>query len=522
MATMTDTGGAGALVPALSIRGLSKIFGGARALDNVDLTILPGEVHGLLGQNGSGKSTLIKVLAGVHDPEPGAKLEIYGQSVKLPLAAGEYRKLGLAFVHQSLGLVPSLSVLENLRVESFATEPQFFISWDRERRAAVEIFEKYGLAIDPAITVGELPPVERAMVAIVRAIADIQAGQLEHGGQGVLVLDEPTPFLPAAGIAQLFDLVRTIVGNGASVIFVSHDVNEVMEITDRATVLRDGEVAGTLVTGESTKDDFVERIIGRKVQLFHIEHAIETDTEADVEVRNLTGGSVEDVTFSMHRGEILGLTGLIGSGFSDIPYLLYGAMKASTGELELSGEKFKLSSMSPKVSIDNSIVLIPADRLGAAAVGGLPVTDNVTQPVIRSFLGRLGLVRGDMASHAHKLGKSHDVLPNAPEMLLDTLSGGNQQKVVIAKWLQDNPALCLLDEPTQGVDVGARQQVYMALGEASEAGAAVICASTDYEQLEQICDRVLVFSRGRIVAEMSGGQVTKEQIAEQCYNSLGN
>ena len=511
---------AGASAPALSIRGLSKVFGGARALNNVDFTILPGEVHGLLGQNGSGKSTLIKVLAGVHDPEPGAKLEIYGRSVKLPLAAGEYRKLGLAFVHQNLGLVPSLSVLENLRVESFATEPRLFISWDRERRAAAEIFEKYGLAIDPAKTVGELQPVERAMVAIVRAVSDIQSGQSEHGGHGVLILDEPTPFLPAAGIAQLFELVRTIVADGASVIFVSHDVDEVLEITDRATVLRDGEVAGTLVTADSSKDDFVERIIGRKVQVFQIDRKKARKTEADVTVRHLTGGAVEEVDFSMHRGEILGLTGLIGSGFSDIPYLLYGSMKAQVGELELSGKQYHLPAMTPKQSIDNDIVLVPADRLGGAAVGGLPITDNVTQPVIKNFLGRLGLSRGGMESHAHKLGVDHDVLPNAPAMLLDALSGGNQQKVVIAKWLQGDPVLCLLDEPTQGVDVGARQQVFMALEAVSRAGAAVICASTDYEQLGQICDRVLIFSRGRIVVDLGGEQVTKEQIAEHCYHSM--
>ncbi len=517
---MLDVGGAGAEAPALSIRGLSKIFGGARALDNVDLTVMPGEVHGLLGQNGSGKSTLIKVLAGVHDPEAGAELEIYGRKVKLPLAAGEYRKLGLAFVHQNLGLVPSLSVLENLRVESFATEPRWHISWKRETQAAEEIFKKYDLSIDPSTPVGELQPVERAMVAIVRAVADIQSGQSEHGGQGVLILDEPTPFLPAAGIAQLFDLVRTIVADGASVIFVSHDVDEVLEITDRATVLRDGEVAGTLVTKDASKDDFVERIIGRKVEIFHIHHKVETDAAMDVEVRHLTGGTVEDVDFYMRRGEILGLTGLIGSGFSEIPYLLYGAVKADSGELILSGNHHKLANTTPGRSIENGIVLVPADRLGGAAVGGLPITDNVTQPVVRNFLGRFGLARTNMETHAHKLGVDHDVLPNAPAMLLDALSGGNQQKVVIAKWLQNNPALCLLDEPTQGVDVGARQQVYMALAAASDAGSAVICASTDYEQLEQICNRVLVFSRGRVVSELSGNQVTKQQIAEHCYKSL--
>ena len=409
---------AGVSAPALSIRNLSKIFGGAHALDSVDLTIAAGEVHGLLGQNGSGKSTLIKVLAGVHDPESGATLEIYGRPVKLPLMAGEYRKLGLAFVHQNLGLVPSLSVLENLRAESYATEPSWFISWERERRDARAIFERFNLDIDPMMTIGELQPVQRAMVAIVRAVVDIQAGQADRGGNGVLVLDEPTPFLPAAGVAQLFDLIRNVVAHGASVIFVSHDVDEVMEITDRATVLRDGKVAGTLDTKSATKDDFVERIVGRKVQPFHIVHDVATEKDADVTVKHLSGGAVDDIEFSLHKGEILGLTGLIGSGFSDVPYLLQGAVQATGGELGLAGKTYRLKGMSPKKALESGIVLVPADRLGAAAVGGLPIADNMTQPVIKNFRGRLGLRRGSMETHAHELGTEYDVLPNAVKRIV--------------------------------------------------------------------------------------------------------
>jgi len=225
--------------PALSIRRLSKRFGGALALDQVELEVLPGEVHGLLGQNGSGKSTLIKVLAGFHEPEPGAELTIHGEPVPLPIQAGSARRLGLAFVHQHLGLVASLSVLENLRIGAFATEVRWYVDWRHEREAARATFARVGLAIEPDARVGDLPQVERALVAIVRAFEDIrQRGDTAQGG--ILVLDEPTPFLPKVGVDQLFKLVRNIVREGASVIFVSHDVDEVMEITDRATVLRDG------------------------------------------------------------------------------------------------------------------------------------------------------------------------------------------------------------------------------------------------------------------------------------------
>ena len=238
------------MTAALEIAHLSKTFGGARALDDVGLTVLPGEVHGLLGQNGSGKSTLIRILAGYHAPEPGASLTIFGRRAPLPLPPGEYRKHGLAFVHQHLGLLPSLSVVENLRIGDLATRNNWAFSWRQERRRAREIFSRFGLAIDPDERVADLPQVERALLAIVRAFEDIRETRAAQGEGGILVLDEPTPFLPRAGVDRLFALVRQIVRDGASVLFVSHDVDEVMEITDRATVLRDGRVAGTLVTAE--------------------------------------------------------------------------------------------------------------------------------------------------------------------------------------------------------------------------------------------------------------------------------
>ena len=231
--------------PALEIRDLSKRFGGAIALDGVALSVRRGEVHGLLGQNGSGKSTLIKILSGFHAPEPGARLTLYGREVTLPLPPGEFRKLGLAFVHQHLGLIPSLSVMENICLSDFAAETRWRIDWRKETARIRGIFAEYDLAIDPEARISDLPQVDRCLVAIVRAIEEVRANQASHGGDGILVLDEPTPFLPRQGVERLFALVRQVVAKGASVIFVSHDVDEILEITDRATVLRDGRVAGT-------------------------------------------------------------------------------------------------------------------------------------------------------------------------------------------------------------------------------------------------------------------------------------
>ena len=257
--------------PRLSLTGLSKSFGGTQALRGVDLDVLPGEVHGLLGENGSGKSTLIKILAGFHEPDAG-ELLVDGEAVRLPLATGQFRELGMSFVHQDLGLVDSLSVLENLRVADIASSrSRFRISWRRERARARATFVRYGVRLDPSASIGSLKPVERALLAIVRAIEEIRS---VGRGHGLLILDEPTVFLPKEGVERLFSLVRDVAAAGTSILFVSHDLDEVREITDRVTVLRDGALVGTVVTAETSERQFVEMIIGRQLaSLGEVQHA---------------------------------------------------------------------------------------------------------------------------------------------------------------------------------------------------------------------------------------------------------
>jgi len=236
-----------------------------------------------------------------------------------------------------------------------------------------------------------------------------------------------------------------------------------------------------------------------------------------IRIRDLSGEGVDNFSLDLRKGEIVGLAGLIGSGFSEAPYLLYGAVPAANGTIELGGETHPLAAVTPKSALRLGLALLPADRLGAAGCGGLSVVDNVTLPVLSSFLRWFGLDRPGMEAKAGRLGEVYDVRPNTPALPLEALSGGNQQKVLLAKWLQTAPKLILLDEPTQGVDVGARQQIYQALDFASKAGTAIVVASTDFEQLAQIASRVLVFARNRVVAELSGDEVSKEAIAEACY-----
>ena len=255
-------------VPVVELRNLSKTFGGSQALKGVDLTILPGEVHGLLGENGSGKSTLIKILNGFHAPDPGASLTVSGVEVSLPLAPGQFRELGLSFVHQDLGLVLELTVLENLRVGELIASRAHWISWRRERARARELFARYNVDLDPRKLVNELTPTERALLAIVRAVEEIRETQRSHGDErGLLILDEPTVFLPQEGTERLFQIVRDIVKSGdASVLFVSHDLDEVLQVTDRVTVLRDGSLQGTVDTKTTSEAQLVEMIIGRRFE----------------------------------------------------------------------------------------------------------------------------------------------------------------------------------------------------------------------------------------------------------------
>jgi len=499
---------------ALLLTGLSKTFGGHRALDDVTLEVAQGEVHGLLGQNGSGKSTLIKVLAGFHAPDAGGKLTVCGRDVPMPLASGTFRQHRISFVHQHLGLIPALSVLENMLIGKLAQSRSLAVNWARERRQAISRFETYGVPLDPDATLADLSPVQRALLAIMRATDEMQGSGT---GNGLLVLDEPTPFLPRRDVDQLFRVVRTVVADGASVIFVSHDVDEVLEITDRATVLRDGRVAGQLVTARSSKQDFIEAIVGRRLAMAERPLAPICEAPARLVVSHLSGGTIDHFDLLAAQGEVVGLTGLIGSGYDEIPYLLYGARPAQ-GKLRLGATALNLAGFSPREAMRHGIVLIPGDRANAGAIGAMPVVDNVTMPVLATRFRRWMLDRGSMVRAAQELGQRFDVRPLNPLLPMSALSGGNQQKVLLAKWLQHSPRLVLLDEPTQGVDIGARQTVFRHIASAAAAGATVLCASSDYEQLAAICSRVLVFSGGRVLAALTGAEITKEAIAER---SLG-
>lgn len=414
---------------ALEIFHLTKRFGGAVALDDVSLSVKRGEVHGLLGSNGSGKSTLIKVLAGFHTPEAGAEIRLYGQKVPLPIPGTQVRALGLAFVHQHLGLIPSLSVTENLYLGSIATGQNWAINWREAHDAAAEVFARFDLALDPHAEVGTLSAAQQALLAIVRAYEDLRHASEDHADKpGVLVLDEPTPFLPRAGVEQLFSLVRQCTDTGASVIFVSHDVGEVREITDRATILRDGKLIDTVTTATTGHDAFVERIIGRNMTTYAGEAKAGKSGAPQVEVSNLTAAGVGPISFAMAEGEILGITGLIGSGFDNIPALVYGARKGTFGHLNVAGKDLDLAHFSPEDALSHRIAYLPADRLGEAGVGSLSVGDNVAMPVYGTLKNIFGLTDQHIEDHAETLGGEAGVKRTCPPYRLPHCLAGTRRR----------------------------------------------------------------------------------------------
>ncbi|MBB4008302.1 sugar ABC transporter ATP-binding protein [Allorhizobium taibaishanense] len=501
----------------LHMKNIRMRFGSHQALKGVSLSVKRGEVFGLLGQNGSGKSTLIKVLAGFYQPEPSSEVVLWGQTMPLPLNQMDIKKRGVAFVHQHLGLIGSLTVLENMRVTALQARTPWFVNWRREARQVAALFADFRLSIDPFATIASLSPVERAFVAIVRAFEDLKASDAGHGGEGILVLDEPTPFLSAEDVGRLFTLIRSIVARGASVVIVTHDIDEVREITDRVAVLRDGELVDILDTGASGRQAILDTIVGSRIEAFAKSRET-VSRPAAVTVRDFTAGRAKPFDISIAEGEVLGVTGLIGSGFANLPYALFGAAKAS-GRMVMEGQQIDLNRLTPAKAQALGIALLPGDRLGAAGVGSLSITDNITLPVLDQHRRTYGLDRGGMMRQAALLSELHDVRPRRPALPLAALSGGNQQKVLLAKWLQTKPRLLLLDEPTQGVDFGARQQIFLALDQAARAGTAILCASTDNEQLEQIADRILVFARGRPVIELKGAEISRKAITEACFYS---
>jgi ribose transport system ATP-binding protein len=525
--------------PAVELRNISKEFGSNRALDGVDLRIGRGEVVGLVGQNGSGKSTMVKILAGVHAPEPGGRLFVSGAEVPLPLAPGQASEIGLSFVYQNLALAGGLTVLENLTLGQRVRGGWAPINWIAEHRNAAAVLKRYDVQLDLDQRTGELAPVDQARLAIVRAAEDLRQYRTRSGYQhSVLVLDEPTVFLPAEEVDHLFDLIRAVVAEGAAVLFISHDLAAVRSITDRVVVLRDGKVVAELLPAEIPDEHaLVDLIVGTSARAAERAPASEalapgvapapavTGAGPDgagspavlarnVVVEHLAGGRLEDLSFEIGAGEILGVAGLIGSGAEELPYQLFGARDVARGTLRLGTETLNVAGLSPQRSVRERIALVPADRAVLGLSEQLTLWENIVMLVEDEHYRGGVFRRGELVTLAREAIERFAIRPPLPHAVAGTFSGGNQQKALLAKWLIAQPRLLLLHEPTQGVDVGARRDIFRFVKSAATlTQMAVLWVTTDFGELAEVCDRVIVLSQGRQLTTIVGEELTDEAIS---------
>jgi ribose transport system ATP-binding protein len=496
---------------ALEVTNLSKTFAGQVALDRVDLTVDEGTVHALVGQNGSGKSTLIKVLAGYHTPDPGGEVAVHANSLTLGSAADSHAK-GLRFVHQDLGLVNDLSVLENLMIgRQYPTARGGRIRWPEARRIARRVLEDVSLDVDVRANVSELGAADRTRLAIARALPDAEGDRI------VLVLDEPTAALPSQDVDRLFATVRQLTQAGHSIILVSHHLDEIFEIADAISVLRDGKKVATTATSTSDHTSLVRLIMGGDLDLSSTrdEEAI-AHGPVLLRLANVAGESVRDVSFDVHQGEIVGIAGLAGSGREVLASLVTGRLPRE-GEVAVEGEVVRPAR--PRASLDAGIAAVMGDRARYGTFPALSVRHNVTMGSVtrHTTWGRIRArsERAEVSGWIDDLG----IVTRGGDAPMTSLSGGNQQKALVARALRLSPRVLVLDDPTAGIDIGARDQVHRILEERAADSMAVLLASTDSDELARLCDRVLVMQRGcvgrvlRRGVDLSAAAIDHAQVA---------
>jgi ABC-type sugar transport system ATPase subunit len=502
----------GRLPTGLRIRGLTKNFPGVTALDDVGLDVHAGQILALVGQNGSGKSTLVKVLAGLYEPDPGSEIVVDVDGASRTI---DHARDRIHFIHQDLGLISTLSTVENLALGRRWSAAHLRPSRPRAQREAAEaLLGQFGVHFDVCVPVADLSAAERAIVAIARALNDCS------GTSNILVLDEPTAALGGKEVNKLFHAIRRLADAGNSVIFISHHLSEVMELADRVVALRDGQVVADRQTADIDYAELVAMIVGKTRSSEQSEAAGDDEVGVDsgspaLEVSALSSGALRELTLKVDHGEIVGISGVLGSGREHVCSALFGA-RSQDGSIEIAGLPLRPS---PRTAIKQRLLFVPADRRRQGAVMTMTARENLTLPMMASRLGWIAPLRvrrekGEAADWARKIA----LKPMATDRPLHLFSGGNQQKVVLARWLRMQPTVLLLDEPTQGVDIGGQASIYALIRQAASDGAAVIVSSADARELAELCDRVLVLRNGRVARELSGPELTEGELIRESLN----
>jgi ABC-type sugar transport system ATPase subunit len=484
--------------PALRMLDISKQFPGVKALSHVSLTVRFGTIHAIVGENGAGKSTLMKILSGSYAPTSGT-IEINGAEARMH-NPGDAQKLGVRMVHQELNLVPDLTVAENVFLGRMPKK-RGMVDLGEMIRNTRRVLAELGATIDPNKRLGDLTISQQQLIEIAKAYS---------AGPRIIVLDEPTSSLSEHEAGTLFGVLRKMRDAGIAIIYISHRLREVLNIADEVTVLRDGAMIETRPITGVTSSDMIRLMVGRDVKdLFPKTKA--SIGEPVLQVENLSDGEhFSGVSFDVRAGEIVGLTGLVGAGRTEVARAIFGLSRATAGSIRMNG--VAVNPRSPAAAVRAGIAYVPEDRKSDGIVPGVSVRENISLPIIRA-LARLGWIDYPGEKQlAQQYAKRFSIVPADPERRIGTLSGGNQQKAVLAKWLAAKPALLILDEPTRGVDVGAKSDIHSIVGELVAEGIAVLMISSELPEVLAVCDRVVVMHEGRAASPLIRDELSEEKI----------
>ncbi|MDF0600204.1 sugar ABC transporter ATP-binding protein [Psychromarinibacter sp. C21-152] len=498
---MTDT------TPALRLDGIVKTFPGVRALDGVSLELLPGEVHALMGENGAGKSTLMKVLGGIHQPDAGT---IYIAETPVVMTSPQQAKReGVVFIHQELSLADELTVAENIFLGELPRKSLGRVDWQTLYGNTDRILKTLNVGFDARTRVGDLSIANQQMVEIARALTvDPRA----------VIFDEPTASLTDAEKVVLFEVIADLQSRGVGVIYISHRMEEIFKITDRISVLRDGQYRGTLNTAETDEEEVTQLMIGRKLDLSRNESHHEMGDVA-LEVRNLSCGDLfRDVSFTVRRGEVVGFYGLVGAGRTEIAETIFGLRDPSGGQILLNGEEVRIHS--PQDAIRRGISLVPEDRKGQGLILGMNCRDNMTLPQVDDMTAGPFVSDGAEVAIFDQYRDKLDIRTPGWRQMVGNLSGGNQQKIVIGKWLSMRPEVLIVDEPTRGIDVGSKSEIHNLIRDLAAQGYAVIVISSEMPEVLHVSDRIVAMYSGRVMREFTSEEVTEDSLI-QAISGIG-
>lgn len=485
----------------LEMKGIDKRFSGVHALKSVNLELRKGEVHALMGENGAGKSTLMKVLCGIYKRD-GGEVVLFDKPVEFNTIK-DSQEAGISIIHQELNMMNHLTVAQNIYIGREPMINGIYIDDKKMESDAKALFDRIGVDIDPSAILGTLTVGKQQMVEIAKAVS--------HDSK-ILILDEPTAALTQVEVEELFAIMRDLKAKGIGMIYISHRMDEINRISDRITVMRDGEYVGTLITADTTKDEIVKMMVGRVIYGDKKEaSAVPEDAPVVLEVKNLNRGKeIKDVSFKLHRGEILGFSGLMGAGRTEVARAIYGADKIDSGEIYINGKKVNIKT--PEEAVKYGICYLSEDRKRYGLLLDKSVSENSVLSNLDDYIHAGWINDAEIDKAAEKENAKLKTKTPSMKQILRNLSGGNQQKVIIARWLLKDCDIFIFDEPTRGIDIGAKSEMYTLMEELASQGKSVIMISSELSEIQRLSDRVVVMCEGRITGELDIADATQEKI----------